>query len=199
MYNEEQERKRVEERVLALMREEEYIETRQREYVVANPVYYTPPPNVGLTPRQLAHNREQRQRERDLALLEEGLQAQQRQRERDDELMRRVLGLREEDLQTRQSQQMRYTPPQPSAERRRMVDHGVPTTQKKRVPGEKDLAKDKKAKEGETPCVVCTDNQPCCIILPCAHMVLCVQCSRKVDDHCPVCRERVEEIKVVYK
>jgi hypothetical protein len=70
-------------------------------------------------------------------------------------------------------------------------------------PDEADLAKDKEALETETSCVICVENKSCCIILPCAHMNLCVKCSRRLCDgkrnvECPICKKKVDEIKYVF-
>lgn len=40
-------------------------------------------------------------------------------------------------------------------------------------------------------CVVCTVNPKEIIILPCGHVCLCEDCSDNINDHCPVCREKI--------
>ena len=48
-------------------------------------------------------------------------------------------------------------------------------------------------------CIICWDSVPCCIILPCAHLILCTKCSAKYkQDNCPKCREPIVEIKRVF-
>jgi hypothetical protein len=63
------------------------------------------------------------------------------------------------------------------------------------VPAGQDEAK---ANEEGDLCKICYENPMNCIILPCAHFAICINCSKKLDK-CPVCRGSIKEAKVVYK
>ncbi|XP_061711907.1 mitochondrial E3 ubiquitin protein ligase 1-like [Cydia pomonella] len=41
-------------------------------------------------------------------------------------------------------------------------------------------------------CVVCIENPKQIILLPCGHVCLCEDCSDRITEQCPICRERIE-------
>mmetsp|Transcript_32759 Transcript_32759/g.42042 ORF Transcript_32759/g.42042 Transcript_32759/m.42042 type:complete len:310 (-) Transcript_32759:213-1142(-) len=47
-------------------------------------------------------------------------------------------------------------------------------------------------------CKICFENEINAVLLPCAHMVACLACSRKIS-HCPVCRKRISKAQQVFK
>ena len=56
--------------------------------------------------------------------------------------------------------------------------------------------------ESET-CKICFTNKIRTVNLPCGHLVFCFGCSRdfvtnNVNHVCPICRERITQIKIVY-
>ena len=68
------------------------------------------------------------------------------------------------------------------------------------------------ADEDGTTCIICLDNKPCCIALPCMHKKYCVQCARILcfgEDgtglrefgavECPECKEKILSIKRVFE
>lgn len=79
---------------------------------------------------------------------------------------------------------------------------------KVKVPLYDDLKHDVKSTANDicNVCVICLENARNCIILPCAHMILCVRCSIQHADGknrgeatCPSCREPIKIIKRVYE
>lgn len=50
----------------------------------------------------------------------------------------------------------------------------------------------------EKGCVICLTNVKCCILLPCAHLCLCLACARQSERRCPLCREHCTRIQRVY-
>ncbi|KAL4565565.1 hypothetical protein LXL04_029666 [Taraxacum kok-saghyz] len=43
-------------------------------------------------------------------------------------------------------------------------------------------------------CVMCEENETCVVFLPCAHEIVCVDCSEKLKkDECPICGIGIEE------
>lgn len=61
------------------------------------------------------------------------------------------------------------------------------------------------AEEGsENLCLICMSEEPDCIIMPCRHMVVNLECAQQIDDKkdqfdCPLCRCRAEELIYVNK
>ena len=49
-----------------------------------------------------------------------------------------------------------------------------------------DSGKENNVKENNQ-CIVCCDQAKDCVLMPCAHLALCFECSSKVDQ-CPLCR-----------
>jgi hypothetical protein len=54
-------------------------------------------------------------------------------------------------------------------------------------------------------CVICMERESICALLPCAHRILCVQCSRELANgktkdsvQCPECRAPVKKIVRIY-
>jgi hypothetical protein len=65
------------------------------------------------------------------------------------------------------------------------------------------LDSDEPATDGVTPCCLCFERRPCIMLQPCAHMVLCCQCARRLlvtmnSKLCPICRGRVSDAIRVY-
>jgi hypothetical protein len=79
-------------------------------------------------------------------------------------------------------------------------------------PHPKDIEQDVEA-EGDNPsCVICLINKPCCTVLPCMELCLCVACARRLcfaDSNdtpkqvgaltCPKCRGQVDAIKRTFQ
>ncbi len=78
-------------------------------------------------------------------------------------------------------------------------------------PTPKDMEQDKEAADEAMPCDLCLTRARICIIAPCNHMTLCVQCSRQLcfgdndmprrvgTQKCPNCRASIESIKRVFQ
>lgn len=54
-------------------------------------------------------------------------------------------------------------------------------------------------KEEEHLCLICLCQPPDCIIMPCRHMVVDVECAKSIDEkkdtfECPLCRTEAEEL-----
>eukprot|EP00756_Hemistasia_phaeocysticola_P027089 Hpha_TRINITY_DN16099_c2_g12::TRINITY_DN16099_c2_g12_i1::g.119005::m.119005 len=47
-------------------------------------------------------------------------------------------------------------------------------------------------------CVVCYVREPCTVVLPCFHAVMCVHCSRLRLKDCPICRGQIQGIKRIF-
>lgn len=50
--------------------------------------------------------------------------------------------------------------------------------------------------EATKECVICYTDAPDCIIMPCKHMCLCLECCktmRSKAEKCPICRGPIEE------
>ena len=51
--------------------------------------------------------------------------------------------------------------------------------------------------EPELDCVVCEDKKPNCILYPCKHFCMCIECAKQVQrefNKCPICRTPIKEI-----
>ena len=49
-------------------------------------------------------------------------------------------------------------------------------------------------------CVVCMDNKPSILILPCIHICHCVSCDEEgLINKCPMCREKIDRKLVITK
>jgi septal ring factor EnvC (AmiA/AmiB activator) len=46
-------------------------------------------------------------------------------------------------------------------------------------------------------CIVCLDRNRECVLMPCAHYVLCADCASELRD-CPICRAHIEQRVTVY-
>jgi len=44
-------------------------------------------------------------------------------------------------------------------------------------------------------CVICFDTKTNTVCVPCGHMCMCFECSKKVKDVCPVCRSNTQILK----
>lgn len=43
-------------------------------------------------------------------------------------------------------------------------------------------------------CVICQENEKCCLLLPCRHLCLCKECSRRPElKTCPLCRKPIRQ------
>ena len=42
-------------------------------------------------------------------------------------------------------------------------------------------------------CKICTINSANIVILPCTHMIMCINCLLKIDDNCPICRTKIDK------
>lgn len=71
----------------------------------------------------------------------------------------------------------------------------VKQLEKKKEPVESALV-EKKKEPDEDNCVVCMENVPTMVIVPCGHMVLCEGCSGQIKSqgNCPICRGHIREI-----
>ncbi len=67
---------------------------------------------------------------------------------------------------------------------------------KKKVP--KPSTSDSKNIEKEGKCCVCWDNAAICATVPCGHKCLCVQCSGKISNKCPKCKQKIDQIIKIY-
>ena len=76
----------------------------------------------------------------------------------------------------------------------------------KKLPREEDpiihnLYSGEDSKALESSCVICLENTPCCLINPCGHQCLCLDCSHtlvKTLKKCPLCRTPCTSIVYVY-
>ena len=75
-----------------------------------------------------------------------------------------------------------------------------------RVPSKSEFEHDIVAKEGYKACVICLDRQPVCVIQPCMHKILCIQCGYMLGKGkerktvpCPTCRKGIEKISRIYE
>jgi hypothetical protein len=71
------------------------------------------------------------------------------------------------------------------------------------VPSEEDEQRDSTTDDRVSQCSVCTVNRSVCLMQPCAHLCMCVKCTRMAFKDkpykCPICRIDVEDIKIVYQ
>lgn len=53
---------------------------------------------------------------------------------------------------------------------------------------------------GNPECVVCNDNSPTHVVVPCFHMCLCQDCAPPVEKtgNCPICRGEIKSINKVF-
>lgn len=66
-------------------------------------------------------------------------------------------------------------------------------------PSEEELKNDEEADGGgEDSCVICFERKRKCVIRPCKHFSLCVTCSRKKLDECPICRVKITSIESLF-
>jgi len=47
-------------------------------------------------------------------------------------------------------------------------------------------------------CKICFDNEINCLLLPCAHFVICLQCTKTVNE-CPVCRKKFTAVQKFFR
>ena len=48
-------------------------------------------------------------------------------------------------------------------------------------------------------CVICQENEKTCLLLPCRHLCLCKDCSRRSEvKACPLCRIAIQQKIDVY-
>lgn len=47
-------------------------------------------------------------------------------------------------------------------------------------------------------CLVCCQNPREIILLPCGHVCLCLDCSERINDLCPVCRAEIQTKATAY-
>ena len=54
-------------------------------------------------------------------------------------------------------------------------------------------------------CIICMENDKCCMMNPCSHLCMCIACSQLLESNvinkqfkCPICRTDVEYIKKVF-
>jgi len=60
-----------------------------------------------------------------------------------------------------------------------------------------EIQKPKESSEKLPECVVCLDELPTMICVPCGHKCLCQNCSTKIESKCPICKQQVTQtIKV---
>lgn len=49
-------------------------------------------------------------------------------------------------------------------------------------------------------CVICTTNVKCCVMQPCAHLCLCLECARGLQKRdCPLCRAPIQYIQRIFQ
>ena len=89
------------------------------------------------------------------------------------------------------------------------VDRSTDHTINVELPTEKDIENDIELAEnydGYGACIVCSNNRPVCIIMPCMHLCLCSACGKKICNKesnkqnnrtCPICRGSIEAIRRV--
>jgi len=51
---------------------------------------------------------------------------------------------------------------------------------------------------GQTHCVVCMDQRPSVVIVPCGHHCVCQPCSSRLQQQCPVCRGAATQMIQTY-
>lgn len=86
----------------------------------------------------------------------------------------------------------------------------IPSTQVE-CPSQEEVSHDRPASEGAPACVICQENVPLCIALPCLHMSYCVECARSLCLHretgtpkrkgrvnCAKCREPLHAVSRVF-
>lgn len=62
---------------------------------------------------------------------------------------------------------------------------------------DKDSSSKAQSTAGDSCCIICFGNRVDCLLIPCRHMSLCLECSRALQNStnkCPICRETVREI-----
>lgn len=47
-------------------------------------------------------------------------------------------------------------------------------------------------------CKICFSNELNCILLPCNHRCCCIDCSKNINNKCPVCRKDIVSIQKIY-
>lgn len=52
--------------------------------------------------------------------------------------------------------------------------------------------------EDDHSCVICLDNEPTMLIVPCGHACLCIHCGKQKLSNCPICRGTVTQIIKMY-
>ena len=48
-------------------------------------------------------------------------------------------------------------------------------------------------------CSVCLANVKVCVVEPCMHLCLCIECAKQIKDKCPLCRAAMTSVKRVYQ
>lgn len=72
----------------------------------------------------------------------------------------------------------------------------------KKHPGIEEIEFDKEPPNNGPTCVICYVNTPCCVILPCMHLCVCISCSVELAKdnkwECPICKEEIDAIRRVF-
>jgi hypothetical protein len=48
-------------------------------------------------------------------------------------------------------------------------------------------------------CVICFERKRDTVIMPCSHFAVCRDCGSQLKNRCPICRESISSVKLVYK
>jgi Zinc finger, C3HC4 type (RING finger) len=60
---------------------------------------------------------------------------------------------------------------------------------------------DEQAESDRDACIVCLSNRKRCVVMPCRHLCLCMECSHRLPHQlkkCPVCAKSAEQIVLVF-
>lgn len=69
----------------------------------------------------------------------------------------------------------------------------------RRAPVVAPVGVDRKTEDPNMQCVICLDNEKCCLISPCQHLSLCISCAGTLNTpKCPLCRGDITAISRVF-
>jgi hypothetical protein len=58
---------------------------------------------------------------------------------------------------------------------------------------------DQIASDNQQTCVICMENIPMVVLIPCGHMKFCIKCTKQLEKpECPFCRESVDKAIIAY-
>jgi len=66
------------------------------------------------------------------------------------------------------------------------------------IPEKKEITKKISALNKKKECGICLSSPAIMAVIPCGHQCMCSNCSKMLNDLCPICRSKIERICRIY-